>query len=77
MKYVPKQQLEEWAQKDPIARYEAHLLSAGASQAELQAIVARLESELQQELAAAEASPFPDADSGLSRVYGDREIRRR
>jgi pyruvate dehydrogenase E1 component alpha subunit/2-oxoisovalerate dehydrogenase E1 component alpha subunit len=77
MKYVPKQQLEEWSHKDPIARYEAHLLSAGAEPAELDAIVARLERELEQELAAAEQSPFPDADSGLSRVYGDREIRRR
>jgi pyruvate dehydrogenase E1 component alpha subunit/2-oxoisovalerate dehydrogenase E1 component alpha subunit len=77
MKYVPKQQLEEWSHKDPIARYEAHLLSAGAEPAELDAIVARLERELEQELAAAEQSPFPDADSGLARVYGDREIRRR
>jgi pyruvate dehydrogenase E1 component alpha subunit/2-oxoisovalerate dehydrogenase E1 component alpha subunit len=73
MKYVPKQQLEEWAAKDPIARYEAHLMSAGAGQAELDAIAAGLERELEQELLAAEASPFPDADSGLSRVYGDRE----
>lgn len=75
MKYVPKQMLEEWAAKDPIARYEAHLLSAGASALELQAVAARLERELLEELAAAEASPFPDPDSGLSEVYGDRETR--
>jgi TPP-dependent pyruvate/acetoin dehydrogenase alpha subunit len=75
MKYVPKEQLEEWAAKDPIARFEAHLLSAGADAAELRSIGERLEQELQQELAAAEASPFPDPDSGLSRVYGDRQTR--
>ena len=75
MKYVPKAQLEEWSKKDPIARFEAHLLGAGASQDELQAIAPRLERELDEELAAAEASPLPDPDSGLSRVYGDREVR--
>jgi pyruvate dehydrogenase E1 component alpha subunit/2-oxoisovalerate dehydrogenase E1 component alpha subunit len=76
MKYVPKQMLEEWERKDPIALFEAHLSSAGASALELQAVAARLEQELAEELAAAEASPFPDPDSGLSRVYGDRETRK-
>jgi TPP-dependent pyruvate/acetoin dehydrogenase alpha subunit len=76
MKYVPREMLEEWAAKDPIARYEAHLLGAGASAEELQAVVARLERELLEELAAAERSPFPDAESGLSGVYGDREVRK-
>jgi pyruvate dehydrogenase E1 component alpha subunit/2-oxoisovalerate dehydrogenase E1 component alpha subunit len=75
MKYVPAEMLAEWAKKDPIARYEAHLVGAGASPAELQAIVQRLERELAEERAAAEASPFPDPDSGLARVYGDRETR--
>lgn len=76
MKYVPKEMLEEWAQRDPIARYEARLAGGGASAEELQAVALRLERELAEELRAAEASPFPDPESGLSRVYGDREVRK-
>src|SRR4029453_1838400 len=30
MKYVPREQVEAWAQKDPIARFERHLLGTGA-----------------------------------------------
>jgi TPP-dependent pyruvate/acetoin dehydrogenase alpha subunit len=75
MKYVPPEQLASWTLRDPIARYERHLLEASATEAELSAVVSRLETELAQELAAAESSPPPDAGDGLTGVYGDREIR--
>ena len=75
MKYVPREMLEEWTRKDPIARYERHLLARGqASAAELAAIAARLEAQLDQDVAFAEASPFPDAATQLEGVYGDREV---
>jgi pyruvate dehydrogenase E1 component alpha subunit/2-oxoisovalerate dehydrogenase E1 component alpha subunit len=76
MKYVPAEQLEKWSKRDPIARYEAHLRGAGASAEELQAVVARLERELELELAAAERSPLPDPEAGMTGVYGDRGVRR-
>ena len=76
MKYVPQEMLEEWSAKDPIARYEAHLTGGTATTEDLRAVVSRLERELAEELAAAEASPLPDAEAGLSRVYGDREVLR-
>jgi pyruvate dehydrogenase E1 component alpha subunit/2-oxoisovalerate dehydrogenase E1 component alpha subunit len=75
MKYVPPEMLEDWAKKDPIARYEQALLKRGAAtQTELDAIAARLEASLAEDVAFAEASPFPAAETQLQGVYGDREV---
>ena len=75
MKYVPRELLEEWATKDPILRHERHLLDAGlADRAELDALAARVDAELAADLAAAEASPFPEPESGLHGVYADRAV---
>ncbi len=75
MKYVPRELLEEWAKKDPIQRYEDHLLGRGRATAEdLQAVVARIEASLAEDLAFAEGSPFPDPTSGMSGVYADRPV---
>ena len=66
-----------WAKKDPIDRYERALVGrAAATPAELQDIFFRIERELDDELAAAEASPLPDAEDSISRVYADREVRK-
>jgi pyruvate dehydrogenase E1 component alpha subunit/2-oxoisovalerate dehydrogenase E1 component alpha subunit len=76
MKYVPAAMLQEWAARDPIDRYERWLVGTGqARPEELQAIVAALDASLQEDLAAAEASPFPDPASGLSGVYAGRPVR--
>ena len=75
MKYVPRELLEEWAAKDPILRYERHLVDAGlADRAALDAVATRVEADLAEDLAAAEASPFPDPESGLDGVYADRSV---
>jgi TPP-dependent pyruvate/acetoin dehydrogenase alpha subunit len=75
MKYVPREMLEAWAKRDPLARYEAHLLGPGqVSRTELDQAVAALERHLAEELAAAEASPMPAHGSGLSDVYADRPV---
>jgi len=72
---VPRELLEEWATKDPILRHERHLLDAGlADRAELDALAARVDAELAADLAAAEASPFPEPESGLHGVYADRAV---
>lgn len=76
MKYVPAGMLEEWSAKDPIRRFEERLVAeATASAGEIQTLRAEIDAELASELQAAEASPLPDAASGLSGVYGDREVR--
>ena len=75
MKYVPREMLEAWARKDPILRYEQHLLERGvASESELDGLTARIEAALAEDVAFAEASPFPEPDSALGGVYGDREV---
>jgi TPP-dependent pyruvate/acetoin dehydrogenase alpha subunit len=76
MKYVPPEMLEEWAARDPIDRYERWLVGSGhVRPEELQAVTAALDAALQEDLAAAEASPFPDPMSGLAGVYADRAVR--
>ncbi len=75
MKYVPRELLAEWSAKDPIARYERHLLAQGVlSDAEIDGLTAGIERFLDDELAAAEASPFPEGATCLPGVYGDREV---
>jgi pyruvate dehydrogenase E1 component alpha subunit/2-oxoisovalerate dehydrogenase E1 component alpha subunit len=76
MKYVPREMLEEWARRDPLALYEAHLRAAGGSSApELEAARQAEEALVSAELALAEQSPLPAPDSGLSDVYADRPVR--
>jgi pyruvate dehydrogenase E1 component alpha subunit/2-oxoisovalerate dehydrogenase E1 component alpha subunit len=75
MKYVPSHELEEWAKKDPLQRFEQQLVGRSIAKPEdLVAVGARVEQELVLELAAAEKSPLPEPDSGLTRVYGDRDV---
>src|SRR5260221_2678680 len=75
MKYVPPEMVEALAKKDPILRYERHLLERGFATAEdLAAVVARIEASLAEDLAFAEKSPFPDPASGMSGAYADRPV---
>jgi pyruvate dehydrogenase E1 component alpha subunit/2-oxoisovalerate dehydrogenase E1 component alpha subunit len=61
MKYVPREMLEQWAARDPLARYEAHLLHTGAAtRSELDQVSAELGAFVEGELAWADASPLPD-----------------
>jgi pyruvate dehydrogenase E1 component alpha subunit len=70
MAYVPKQLLEEWAQRDPIARMEAHLRERGLlDDAGLTALIARIDSELDEAQAYAEEQPFPEGEDVLEGVY--------
>ncbi len=75
MKYVPREMVEAWAKRDPLARFEAHLLGRDlCSRTELDAVVAQLEQHLAEELAHAERSPLPAHGTGLSDVYADRAV---
>lgn len=76
MKYVPAEMIEEWSSRDPIRRYEERLLGEGTASAdEIAGMRRQIEAEVAEELAWAEASPMPGPEDGLSRVYGDREVR--
>jgi pyruvate dehydrogenase E1 component alpha subunit len=70
MKYVPKEQVEEWRQKDPIDRQESRVRDAGIDTAALreevkQAIDAGTEEAL--------AMPMPDPETATHRLFHDDE----
>ncbi|MDA2913722.1 thiamine pyrophosphate-dependent dehydrogenase E1 component subunit alpha [Acidobacteriia bacterium AH_259_A11_L15] len=71
-KYVPQWMLKEWEAKDPILRYEKHLTEKKLwTEKGKQEILARIDTELKQELAAAEASPLPQPEVAAQGVYCD------
>jgi TPP-dependent pyruvate/acetoin dehydrogenase alpha subunit len=68
--YVPKEQFEEWRPKDPIERFERHLLGGGlAKEDELKAIVAKIDAQLNEEVDFALASPMPPPERAFEGVY--------
>jgi pyruvate dehydrogenase E1 component alpha subunit len=68
--YVPKSLFEEWGKLDPIIRLEAKMLAEGwADQAELDAARAAVVQEVDDAVAWAEQSPYPDASTLLDDVY--------
>lgn len=70
--YVPKELFEQWQAKDPIDRFERHLLASGFTyQAELDAITARLHTELDAEVDFALASPMPPPERAREGVYAE------
>ncbi|MFQ5723942.1 MAG: thiamine pyrophosphate-dependent dehydrogenase E1 component subunit alpha [Terriglobia bacterium] len=71
-KYVPEWMLKEWEAKDPIRRYEKYLTEKKLwTEKNKQQILARIDTELKQELAAAEASPLPEPEVAAQGVYCD------
>lgn len=71
-KYVPEWMRREWEAKDPIRRYENYLTEKGLwTEEERKAILTRIDSELREELAAAEASPLPEPEEAERGVYCD------
>jgi TPP-dependent pyruvate/acetoin dehydrogenase alpha subunit len=68
--YVPKHLFEEWRLKDPIERFERHLLGSDlASEDELKAIVAKIDAQLNEEVDFALASPMPPPERAFEGVY--------
>lgn len=71
-KYVPKKLMETWAQRDPIANYEAFLLEEEfLDQPYIDGLKAQIRKEIDQGLEFAYAAPTPRADLGkeLNDVY--------
>jgi TPP-dependent pyruvate/acetoin dehydrogenase alpha subunit len=71
--YVPQGLFDEWGKLDPIVRLEARMLKEGwAEQSDLDAIRARVKSEVDEAVEWAEKSPFPDPATLLDDVYESR-----
>ncbi len=69
-RYVPKDVLEEWRKKDPILRYENLLAEKNLlTDEEKTASEARIDKEIREGLAFAEASPFPPAEDAARPVW--------
>ena len=66
MKYVPKEQVEEWRKRDPIDRQEARLRSLGVS---VESIRAEVQAEIDAGTEAALAAPMPDPASAGTDVF--------
>lgn len=70
MRYVPKPLLDEWAAKDPLARFRHHLQESGTATAgELDDIDAMTKSYAADEARVAEESPMPDPATVTRGVY--------
>ena len=68
--YVPKEQFEEWRPKDPIERFERHLLGGGlATEDDLKAVAAKIDAQLNGEVDFALASPMPPSERAFEGVY--------
>jgi TPP-dependent pyruvate/acetoin dehydrogenase alpha subunit len=68
--YVPKEQFEEWRTRDPIERFERHLLGHGlATEEDLKAIAAQIDARLNEEVDTALASPMPPPERAFEGVY--------
>jgi len=68
--YVPAELLAEWEQRDPIRLYDAKLIAEGiADRAELDEIGQRCQVEIEDAVAFAEASPWPESASVWDGVY--------
>jgi pyruvate dehydrogenase E1 component alpha subunit/2-oxoisovalerate dehydrogenase E1 component alpha subunit len=70
--YVPREELEAWARKDPLDRYVRQLRETGWAQpAELEAIDARIVAELDEAVARCENEPLPAPETALDGVCAD------
>jgi TPP-dependent pyruvate/acetoin dehydrogenase alpha subunit len=69
-RYVPQEQFECWRELDPIVLFKRNVKRKNLmTKKEWLAIDARVEREVREELAAAEASPFPPPEGAARPVY--------
>ncbi|HXG67787.1 MAG TPA: thiamine pyrophosphate-dependent dehydrogenase E1 component subunit alpha [Blastocatellia bacterium] len=74
--YVPKELLEEWRGRDPIDRFERELLEKGIATAEeIEAMKAKIEASLDEDLAWVESQPTFAPEEALGGVYAEAEVR--
>jgi pyruvate dehydrogenase E1 component alpha subunit len=70
MKYVPKEQVEEWRKRDPIDRQEARLRELGV---DVDSVRAAVQTDIDAATEEALAGPMPDPDSATSGVFCEGE----
>ena len=74
-RYVPPEELEMWEKRDPIDRYERHLISQGiATREKLDEIIAGLQREIDEDVAWTESSPMPEPEQAAYNVFDNRLV---
>ncbi len=69
-RYIPAGELEMWEKRDPVTRYERHLVSLGlATREQLDGIVADVQRLIDEDVAWAESSPMPDPEQAAHGVF--------
>src|SRR3954469_19379284 len=69
-RYIPAGELEYWEKRDPLERFQRHLLAKGvAAQEQLDEITADVRREIEEDSAWAESSPMPDAEKAAYNVF--------
>jgi pyruvate dehydrogenase E1 component alpha subunit len=70
MKYVPREQVEEWRKRDPIDRQEARLRELGV---DIDAVRAQVRAEIEAATEEALAAPMPDPHTAQDGVFCETE----
>lgn len=73
-KYVPPEELAEWRERDPIARFESRMSEAGISAAEIAEVRRGVEEELSAAVEEVLAEPVPAAEEAMTLVYATPEL---
>ncbi|HEX5708155.1 MAG TPA: thiamine pyrophosphate-dependent dehydrogenase E1 component subunit alpha [Pyrinomonadaceae bacterium] len=69
-RYLPEGELAFWERRDPVERFQRHLLFQGvATQDALDGIVADVRREIDEDAAWAESSPMPEAEKAAHNVF--------
>ncbi|MDQ3755869.1 MAG: thiamine pyrophosphate-dependent dehydrogenase E1 component subunit alpha [Acidobacteriota bacterium] len=69
-RYLPEGELALWEKRDPVDRYERHLLSQNiATQEKLDEIATDLQREINEDVAWAESSPMPEPEKAAYGVF--------
>jgi pyruvate dehydrogenase E1 component alpha subunit/2-oxoisovalerate dehydrogenase E1 component alpha subunit len=69
-RYLPEGELARWERRDPVERYERHLLSGGfATREQLEGILSDVRREIEEDTAWAESSPMPDPEKAAYGVF--------
>ena len=70
-KYRPKEEVEAWMKRDPVAMYRARLAELGIPEADLARIESDAKATLEQATEQAKASPLPELESAFTDVWAD------
>jgi TPP-dependent pyruvate/acetoin dehydrogenase alpha subunit len=69
-RYIPEGEIAYWEKRDPLERFQRHLLSAGVATPEkLDEIVTDVRREIEEDSAWAESSPMPEAEKAAYNVF--------